>query len=98
MTAPEASIWRSGAFVRLWAATSVSYFGSFITRTALPLAAILVLGAGPLEISALRGLELVAGLLVGLMVGAWVDRLRRKPIMVVAHLGRAAILGSIPVA
>jgi MFS family permease len=92
------SIWRSGAFVRLWAATTVSYFGSFITRTALPLAAILMLGAGPLEISALRGLELVAGLLVGLVVGAWVDRLRRRPIMVGADLGRAALLGTIPVA
>ena len=98
MTRAEPSIWRSGAFVRLWSATTVSYFGSFITRTALPLAAILVLGAGPLEISALRGLELVAGLLVGLVVGAWVDRLRRRPIMVGADLGRAAILGSVPVA
>jgi len=94
----EPSIWRSGAFVRLWAATTVSYFGSFITRTALPLAAILMLGAGPLEISALRGLELVAGLLVGLVVGAWVDRLRRRPIMVGADLGRAALLATIPVA
>jgi MFS family permease len=94
----EASIWRSGAFVRLWSATTISYFGSFVTRTALPFAAILVLGAGPLEISALRGLELVAGLLVGLFAGAWVDRLRRKPIMVGADLGRAILLGSIPVA
>jgi MFS family permease len=94
----EASIWRSGAFVRLWSATTISYFGSFITRTALPLAAILVLGAGPLEISALRGLELVAGLLVGLFAGAWVDRLRRRPIMVGADLGRAILLGSIPLA
>jgi MFS family permease len=98
MTGAEATIWRSGAFVRLWSATTVSYFGSFITRTALPLAAILVLGAGPLEISALRGLELVAGLLVGLVAGAWVDRLRRRPIMIGADLGRAALLGSIPVA
>ncbi|MDP9250373.1 MAG: MFS transporter [Chloroflexota bacterium] len=98
MTGTEASIWRSGAFVRLWSATAVSYFGSFITRTALPLAAILVLGAGALEISALRGLELVAGLLVGLVAGAWVDRLRRRPIMIGADLGRAALLGSIPVA
>lgn len=84
--------------MRLWSATTISYFGSFITRTALPFAAILVLGAGPLEISALRGLELVAGLLVGLFAGAWVDRLRRKPIMVGADLGRAILLGSIPVA
>jgi MFS family permease len=98
MSGPEASIWRSGTFVRLWSATTVSYFGSFITRTALPLAAILVLGAGALEISALRGLELVGGLLVGLVAGAWVDRLRRRPIMIGADLGRAVLLGSIPVA
>jgi MFS family permease len=98
VTGTATSIWRSGAFVRLWSATTVSYFGSFITRTALPLAAILVLGAGPLEISALRGLELVAGLLVGLVAGAWVDRLRRRPIMIGADLGRAVLLGSIPVA
>src|SRR6185503_19819522 len=39
-----------------------------------------------------------AGLLVGLFAGAWVDRLRRKPIMVGADLGRAILLGSIPVA
>lgn len=98
MTGTSPSIWRSGAFVRLWSATTISYFGSFITRTALPLAAILVLGAGPLEISALRGLELVAGLLIGLVAGAWVDRLRRRPIMIWADLGRAVLLGSIPVA
>lgn len=98
MTQTEPSIWRNGAFVRLWAASTVSYFGSFITRTALPLAAILILGAGPLEISALRSLELVGWLVVGLVAGAWVDRLRRRPIMVGADIGRALLLGSIPVA
>ena len=94
----EASIWREGAFVRLWTASSVSYVGSFITRTALPLAAIYVLQAGPIEISAIRSLELVGWLLVGLVAGAWVDRLRRRPIMIVADLGRALLLGSIPIA
>lgn len=95
---PGASIWREGAFVRLWTASSISYVGSFITRTALPLAAIYVLGAGPLEISALRSFELVGWLLVGLVAGAWVDRLRRRPIMIVADVGRAVLLGSIPIA
>jgi MFS family permease len=95
---PDDSIWRDGAFVRLWSAASISYVGSFITRTALPLAAIYVLGAGPLEISALRSLELVGWLLVGLVAGAWVDRLRRRPVMIAADLGRALLLGSIPVA
>jgi MFS family permease len=94
---PE-SIWRNGAFVRMFSASAISYFGSFITRTALPLAAIYALGAGPLEISALRSLEFTGWLLVGLVAGAWVDRLRRRPIMIATDLGRAVLLGSIPLA
>jgi MFS family permease len=94
----EPSLWRNGAFVRVFSASTISYFGTFITRTALPLAAIFTLGAGALEISAIRSVEFVAWLLVGLVAGAWVDRLRRRPIMIGADLGRALLLGSIPVA
>ncbi len=94
----QPSLWRDRDFVLLWSAGTISFFGSFVTRTALPLAAIIVLAAGPLEISALRGLELIAGLLVGLVAGAWVDRLRRRPIMIGADVGRTLLLGSIPVA
>lgn len=105
MNEPEASptggapaLWRDRTFVALWSASTVSLFGSLITRTALPFAAILVLDAGPLEISVLRSAELIAGLLVGLVAGAWVDRLRRRPLLIWADLGRAVLLGSIPVA
>jgi MFS family permease len=90
------SVWREPDFVRLWAATTVSMLGSFVTRTALPFAAILVLGAGAGEVAMLRAAELVAGLTVGLVAGAWVDRLRRRRILIWADLGRAALLGSIP--
>jgi predicted MFS family arabinose efflux permease len=92
------SVWHDRDFGRLWAATTVSMLGSFITRTALPFAAILVLGAGAGEVAILRSAELVAGLTVGLVAGAWVDRLRRRPILVWADLGRAVLLGSIPIA
>jgi MFS family permease len=98
-TSPAAaSLWRNRSFVALWSAGTVSIFGSLITRTALPFAAILVLNAGPLEISAIRGVEQLAALIFGLVAGAWVDRLRRRPIMIWADLGRAILLGSIPVA
>ena len=98
--APDAdvSIWRESAFVRLWAAASISFVGSYITRTALPFTAILVLGAGALEVSALRSVEFLGLLITGLVAGAWVDRLRRRPIMIATDLGRAVLLGSIPVA
>lgn len=85
-------------FTRLWAAAAVSSFGSYVTRLALPLAAILVLGVGPLGVGVLRSAELIAAFGVGLIAGAWVDRLRRRPVMIWADLGRAALLGSIPVA
>jgi len=94
----QPSLWRNGAFVGVWSASAISFFGTFITRTALPLAAIYVLGAGPLELSALRSVEFVAWLGVGLVAGVWVDRLRRRPIMIAADLGRALLLGSIPIA
>ncbi len=92
------TLWRDRSFVAVWSASTISLFGSLITRTALPFAAILVLDAGPLEISAIRSAELIAGLIVGLVAGAWVDRLLRRPIMIWADLGRAVLLGSIPVA
>jgi MFS family permease len=92
------SLWRDRSFLAVWSASTVSIFGSLITRTALPFAAILVLDANAIEISAIRSAEQIAGLIVGLFAGAWVDRLRRRPVLIWADLGRAVLLGSIPVA
>ncbi len=94
---PSPALRQNGAFVRVWTAATVSVFGSFVTRIALPFVAILVLKAGPFDVAILRSLELVAALVVGFAAGAWVDRLRRRPVMIWADVGRAALLGSIPV-
>lgn len=91
-------LWRNGAFVRVWAAATISIFGSLITRMALPFVAILVLGAGPFEVAILRSLDVLAALVFGLAAGAWVDRLRRRPVLVWADLGRALLLASVPLA
>lgn len=96
-TTPAFALWRDRNFLAVWSASTISVFGSLITRTALPFAAIIVLGAGAAEIAAIRSAELVAGLLVGLVAGAWVDRLLRRPILIWADIGRAVLLGSIPV-
>ncbi len=99
MRNPFAStLWRNQAFVRVWSAATISIFGSLVTRIALPLAAILVLGSGAIEVAILRSMELIATLAFGLVAGAWVDRLRRRPVLIWADLGRAALLGSIPIA
>jgi MFS family permease len=89
---------RNRAFLLLWGASTVSVFGSFVTRIALPFVAIETLRAGPIELAVLRSLDLVAALLVGFVAGAWVDRLRRRPVMIWADLGRALLLASIPIA
>jgi MFS family permease len=92
------TLWRNQAFVRVWSAASISIFGSLITRLALPFAAILVLGSGAIEVALLRAVELIAALGFGLVAGAWVDRLRRRPVLIWADLGRAVLLASVPVA
>jgi MFS family permease len=91
-------LWSNGAFVRLWSGRTISIFGSLITRMALPFVAILVLEAGPIEIAFLRSVDLAAALLFGLLAGAWVDRLRRRPVLIWSDLVRAVLLGSIPLA
>jgi MFS family permease len=58
--------------------------------------AILVLNATPGQIAILRAADLVPGFLIGLVAGVWVDRLRRRPVMIAADIGRALLLGSIP--
>ena len=98
-TAAKASgLWSNPAFQRIVTATTVSTFGSFITRMALPLVAILMLGSDALGVALVRSMDLIAGLLVGLVAGAWVDRLRRRPVLVWTDLGRAALLTTIPLA
>jgi MFS family permease len=95
---PTLGLWRNGAFLRVWSAATISVFGSFVTRIALPFVAILTLKAGPIDVAILRSLELVAALLVGFVAGAWVDRLRRRPVLIWADILRALLLASIPVA
>src|SRR5881275_2430687 len=82
------SLWSNANFVRLWTAHTISEFGSTVTGHALHLAAILVLGAAPAQMGLLGALASVPVLLFGLAAGVWVDRLRRRPIMIAADLGR----------
>lgn len=95
---PGPSLWRNGAFQRVWAAATISIFGSLVTRIALPFVAIILLDADSVGVALVRSTELIAGLAFGLVAGAWVDRLRRRPVLIWADLGRAALLGIIPLA
>src|SRR6516162_8105230 len=74
-------------FRKLWIGQAISQIGSNITGVALPLTAVLVLKASPLQMGFLSGAGGAAVLIFGLFAGAWVDRLRRRPILIAADLG-----------
>jgi MFS family permease len=95
---PSGGLWRHGDFLKLWSAETISQFGSQVTGLALPLVAVITLDVSAFEVSALVVIEFAPFLLISLPAGVWVDRLPRRPIMIAGDLGRAALLGTIPVA
>ena len=88
----------NGDFLRLWAGQTVSQLGTQITFLALPLVAIVALGASAFEVGLLGALEWLPFLFFALPAGAWLDRLHRRPILIAADIGRALTLASIPAA
>jgi predicted MFS family arabinose efflux permease len=97
---PENSgaLWRHVDFLKLWAAQSVSSFGARITREGIPLAAVLTIHAPPEALGLLAALAQGPGLIVGLLAGGFVDRARRRRILIAADILRAAILLTVPAA
>jgi MFS family permease len=91
-------LWRDRGFVRLFAANAISQLGTQFSVLALPLTALFVLHEGALEVALLRAFNVVPFVLFSLPAGVWIDRLRRRPLMIVADTGRALALASIPVA
>jgi MFS family permease len=90
---------REREFRNFWLGQSVSLVGDQITFVALPLVAVLVLDAGPAQMGYLGAAALLPHLLLSLPAGVWLDRVaRRKRVMIAADLGRAALLGAIPLA
>ena len=91
-------LWRDGEFLKLWAGQGISEIGSQVSALALPTVAILLLGATPFQVGLLAALENLAFPVLGLFAGVYVDRLRRRPIMIACDLGRLLALASVPVA
>jgi Na+/melibiose symporter-like transporter len=94
----RSGLWANDDFLKLWIGESISIFGSLIGRTALIFTAVLVLDASPLEVGLLAAADIVPGLAFGFLAGVWVDRVNRRPIMIAADVGRAALLGTVPLA
>jgi MFS family permease len=94
----NAGLWRQPEFLKLWTGQTISLFGSQVSQLAIPLTAALVLNANPAEMGLLGAFEFAPFLLLSLFAGVWVDRMYRRPVLIVADVGRAILLGSIPAA
>jgi MFS family permease len=95
---PTGGLWGHADFLKLWTGQSISEFGSQISQLAIPWLAAVGLHATPLEFSILGVLGFMPFILFALPAGVWVDRLRRKPILIVGDAARALLLAYIPIA
>lgn len=77
---------------------TTSQFGTQVSGVAIPLLAVLTLHATPLELGLVTASSTLAFALIGLPAGAWLDRMRRRPVLVASDLARALLLATIPVA
>lgn len=96
--ADRRGLWAHGDFLRLWAAQTVSAFGFRITRTGLPIIAVTTLDQPEVVVSVLMAIQIAPGLLVGLFAGGWIDRSRKRRLLIVSDLIRAAAIASLTIA
>jgi Na+/melibiose symporter-like transporter len=92
------SLWAHADFRRLWAAQAVSAVGSRITRTALPIVAISSLGASATMVSILSAMTMAPGVLIALFASGFIDRARKRPLLIAMDVVRAGLLLTLPIA
>jgi MFS family permease len=95
---PKGGLWRHPDFLKLWSAETISQFGSAVDDLAIGFVAIVVLDASAFEVALIGVLGFLPFILFTLPAGVWVDRLPRRPILIVGDFGRAALLATIPIA
>ena len=84
-------------FRRLWTGDALGQLGAQLTALVLPIFAVQQLAATEWEMGVLNAAEYAAFLLIGLPAGAWVDRMRKRRVLIVADLVRAAVLATVVV-
>jgi MFS family permease len=90
------ALWKNPDFMKFWIGETISLFGTRITALALSLTAVITLRATPQQLGLLRAIEFAPFLFLTLLAGIWVDRHRRRPIMIAANTGRAILIGLVP--
>jgi MFS family permease len=92
------SVLRNHDFVKLWAGETLSLIGTQITQFTLPLIAVLTLKADVFQVGLLNASRTAPVVVVSLFAGVWLDRRRRRPILIACSLGSAVLIGLIPLA
>ncbi len=94
---PRRGVLRDADFRKLWAGMTVSRLGSSVASVTTPLIAVQVLDASAFTVSLLTAAAWLPWLLIGLPAGAWIDRVTRKPVMILSDLTAAALVLSVPI-
>lgn len=94
---PPKSLWHNSDFLKFWFGETLSLLGTQVTNLALPLTAILSFNATDEQVGVLRFLQLVPYIGLSLLFGVWVDRVRRRHVMLGANLVRMVLLALIPI-
>lgn len=93
----QSGVWQNRPFLHLWSAQTVSLVGTAVSFLALPLTAVLVLDATPTQMGILTAIGSLPALVLGLFAGVVVDRRRKRPLMIIADVGRGGLLLLIPI-
>lgn len=89
-------LWQHPDFLKLWAGQTISLLGDQVSLLAIPLTAVVFLRASAFQMGVLIAAGSAPALLFALIAGVWVDRLRRRPVLILADLGRFLLLCLIP--
>ncbi|GGW59980.1 MFS transporter [Streptomyces caelestis] len=92
----RSALWRDAEFMKFWTGEGISQIGAQVTTLALPLTAVLTLDATSSEVGLVNAASYAPFLLVTLLVGVWVDRVRKRPLMIAANAGRALLVSAVP--
>jgi MFS-type transporter involved in bile tolerance (Atg22 family) len=85
-------------FVKLWAGETVSLIGTQVTAFTLPLVAVITLNATVFQVGVLNALRFVPVIVIALFAGVWLDRRRRRPVLIACALANAVLVGVVPLA
>jgi MFS family permease len=94
--ASRSALWGNRDFTKFWFGETLSLFGAQITTLALPLTAVTEFGAGPKELGLLGFATWCPYVVFALLFGVWVDRTRRRPMMIWANVVRMVLIGLVP--